>query len=123
MLFSLKGFTIIIILYSKILIFFNWKMSLTDKNQLGFCYYWFYGHNQNPVKHQRWSFGWFLNTSKGFIALYLMLEHLKYFLNDFFFYLGFLTQPFTNHRTAGEGGGHFFNSSVPLPPTSKTLRH
>ena len=34
----------------------------------------------------------------------------------FFFYLGFLSQPFTNHRTAGEGGGHFFNSSLPLLP-------
>ena len=32
----------------------------------------------------------------------------------FFFYLGCLSQPFTNHRTAGEGGGHFFNSSLPL---------
>ena len=41
----------------------------------------------------------------------------------FFFYLGFLSRPFTNHRTAGEGGGHFFNSSLPLPPTSQTLRH
>ena len=28
----------------------------------------------------------------------------------FFFYLGFLSQPFTNHRAAGEGGGHFFSS-------------
>ena len=28
----------------------------------------------------------------------------------FFFYLGFLSQPFTNHRTAGEEGGYFFNS-------------
>ena len=27
------------------------------------------------------------------------------------------------HRTAGEGGGHFFNSSLPLPPASQTLRH
>ena len=40
----------------------------------------------------------------------------------FFFYLGFLSRPFTNHRTAGEGGGHFFNSSLPLPPASQTLR-
>ena len=29
------------------------------------------------------------------------------FLTLFFFYLGFLSQTFTNHRTAGEGGGHF----------------
>ena len=46
----------------------------------------------------------------------------------FFFYffvscLGFLSQPFTNHRTVGEGGGHFFNSSLPLPLASQTLRH
>ena len=27
----------------------------------------------------------------------------------FFFYQGFLSRPFTNHRTAGEGGGHFFS--------------
>ena len=36
----------------------------------------------------------------------------------FFFYLGFLSQPFMNHRTAGEGEGHSFKSSTPLPPTS-----
>ena len=43
--------------------------------------------------------------------------------NLFFFYLCFLSQPFTNHGTAGEGGGHFFNSSLPLPPASQTFRH
>ena len=31
----------------------------------------------------------------------------------FFFYLGFLSRTFTNHRTAREGGGHFFSSSLP----------
>ena len=41
----------------------------------------------------------------------------------FFFYLGFLSWPFANHRTTGEGEGHFFNFSLPLPPTSQTLRH
>ena len=39
----------------------------------------------------------------------------------FFFYLGFLSRTFTNHWTAGEGGGYFFNSSLPLPPSSQTL--
>ena len=28
------------------------------------------------------------------------------------FYLGFLSQTFTNHRAAGERGGHFFKSSL-----------
>ena len=39
------------------------------------------------------------------------------------FYLGFVSGTFTNHRTAGEEGGHSFNSSLPLPPASQTLRH
>ena len=29
-----------------------------------------------------------------------------------FFYLDFLSQAFTNHRTAGEGGGHFFKACI-----------
>ena len=41
----------------------------------------------------------------------------------FFFYLGFLSQTFTIHGTAGEVGGYLFNSSLPLPPASHTLRH
>ena len=41
----------------------------------------------------------------------------------FFSYLGFLSRTFTIHRTAGEGGGYLFNSSLPLPPASQTLRH
>ena len=50
---------------------------------------------------------------------------LKLIKKSFFFsfYLGFLSQPFTNHRTAGDEGGHFFNFSLPLPPASQTLRH
>ena len=40
-----------------------------------------------------------------------------------FFYLGFHSQTFTNHRTAGEGRRHFFSSSLPLPPAPHTLRH
>ena len=41
----------------------------------------------------------------------------------FFFYMAFLSQTFMMYRTAGEGGGYLFNSSLPLPPTSQTLRH
>ena len=55
-----------------------------------------------------------------------MLQDVAYgvtILKLFFSYLGFLSRRFTNHRTAGEGGGHFFNSSIPLPPVSQTLRH
>ena len=41
----------------------------------------------------------------------------------FFFYLGFLSQTFMNHRTAGEGGGYLFNSPLPFPPALQTLGH
>ena len=41
----------------------------------------------------------------------------------FLFYLGFLSRTFTIHRTAGGAGGYLFNSSLPHPPTSRTLRH
>ena len=33
-----------------------------------------------------------------------------------FFFLSFLSRTCTNHGTAGEGGGRFFDSSLPLPP-------
>ena len=36
----------------------------------------------------------------------------------FFFYTVFFSRPFMNHRTVGDGGKHFFNSSQPLPLTS-----
>ena len=39
----------------------------------------------------------------------------------FLFYLGFLSQSFPIHRTAGEGGGYLFNSFLPLPPVSQIL--
>ena len=43
--------------------------------------------------------------------------------NHLFFYLGFLSQPFANHRAAGEGGGDFFSSSPPHLLASRALRH
>ena len=41
----------------------------------------------------------------------------------FFFYVGFLSRTFTIPNAAGEGGGYLFNSSLPLPSASQTLRH
>ena len=57
-----------------------------------------------------------------FLRTPFFVEHLLFFL-FLFFYLGFLSQPFTNHRTTREGSGHFFNSSLLIPPTSRTLKH
>ena len=54
--------------------------------------------------------------------LKLLLRSSSFFF-FFFFYLGFLSRTFTIHGTAGEGGGYLFNSSLPLPPASQTLRH
>ena len=41
----------------------------------------------------------------------------------FFFYLGFFSQTFTIRRTAVEGGGYLFNSSLRRPPASQILRN
>ena len=41
---------------------------------------------------------------------------------SFLFYSGFLSRTFTIHVTTREGGGYFFNSSLPLPPASQTLK-
>ena len=73
-----------------------------------------------------------LNTivSKLFSIAYFPQKILSgycsgFFLSFFFvfFYWGFLSQPFTNHRTAGEGRGHLFNFLLPLPPALQTFRH
>ena len=66
-----------------------------------------------------------------FIVNFEHISHLSlvFLLSDmaeFFFCLGFLSQPFRNHRTAGEGGPYHSISltpSLPLPPTSQTLRN
>ena len=44
------------------------------------------------------------------------------FENNFFLSVFFFSPPFTDHKTAGEGGRHFLNSSLPLPPASQTVR-
>ena len=50
---------------------------------------------------------------------------LSFFLSFFFFfcYMCFLPQAFTIHRIAVEGEGYLFNSSLPCPSTSQTLRY
>ena len=40
-----------------------------------------------------------------------------------FFYVGFLSRTFMNHRTAGEGAGHFINSSLSHRSASQALRY
>ena len=62
------------------------------------------------------------------LGLINMVTHfliLLFFSFFFFFFcrvfLGFLSRTFTIHRTAGEGGGYFSKSSLPLPPALKHL--
>ena len=77
-----------------------------------------------------WSIPFLYFCFKRFIVLLSVLicatlQMMPYFwiaINIFSFYLGFLSQ-FTNYRTAGEQGGHFFNYPLPLPPASRILRH
>ena len=40
----------------------------------------------------------------------------------FFFYLGFFTNIY-NLQTALEEGRYLFNTSLPIPPASQTLKH
>ena len=51
------------------------------------------------------------------------LSRQRFFFLFSFFYLSFLSRTLLNHRTAGEWGRHFFNSSLPLPPASQILTH
>ena len=64
-------------------------------------------------------FGSFKNP----FAMITSLPEVYFRFRRFFFYLGFLSQTFTIHKIAGEEGGYLFNSSLPLPPASKTLKH
>ena len=53
-----------------------------------------------------------------------LLAHMEQNLGNIgsWVYLGFLSRKLTNHRTVEEGGGNFFNSLLPFPPASQTLR-
>ena len=60
-----------------------------------------------------------------FVYATILVSRNVYFYLDLlgiyiFFYLGFLSQTFTIHRTTGEGGGYFCYSSL---SASQTLRH
>ena len=89
--------------------------------------------NLNRFHTLLWCFYYWLWSGKCQLDLYvydhvifIFIEFVFFFVFVFFLfflYLDFLSQPFTNHRTVGEGGGHFFNCSLPLPPASQTLRH
>ena len=46
--------------------------------------------------------------------------YIYIYIYIYIFYLGFLPQPFTNHATTGEEGGHFL---TPFSPALQTLRY
>ena len=54
------------------------------------------------------------------IAAFIIFMKWK---SPFFFYLGFASRTFANHRTAREGGGYSIDSLLPFPPASQALRH
>ena len=49
--------------------------------------------------------------------------HITYIYIYIYIYMLFLSLEFMIHRTTGERGAYPFHSSVPIPPTSQTLRH
>ena len=73
---------------------------------------------------------WYV-TNGYFFRLYLLQSFIweniyiraTYLYLLFLLYLGFLSRTLTIHNTAVEGGGYQFNSFLPLPPSSKILRH
>ena len=61
-------------------------------------------------------------------AFVVNFEHISLLFLVFLFFpclfnVGFISQTLKNHSTAGEGEGHFINSSLKIPPVSQTLRH
>ena len=68
------------------------------------------------VIHSSNSFNSNLNHTKDFTA-----QKINFSIENFFFFLGLFSQPFTNHRNAGEGGGCM--SLIPLYPFDPLHRH
>ena len=65
----------------------------------------------------KWTWIVFVISTRVLNYLRLPLDiYNKNHIANFFFYLGFLSRTFTNHRTAGEVGGHFSISSLPNCP-------
>ena len=60
---------------------------------------------------------------KGLLKVINEPENYHNLKEIFFFYLGFLAHTFTNRRTVREGGNHFLNSFLILPPFLQTLSH
>ena len=75
-----------------------------------------------PSLSKKWRPFKILKKKSFYRCFFGKTKKFKTLILTFFFYLGFLWQPITNHRTAGEGRGYFFNSPLPLPSASQTLR-
>ena len=73
--------------------------------------------NPNRIQTIVSSFFFFAN------CVYCYICYVFKILVPLFGHCFFFSETFTNHRTVGEGGVHFFNSSLPRSPTSQTLRH
>ena len=83
-----------------------------------------YDINRESAKISALSLGKIDKYYRGrYIYFLIKVEQAKFIYYPFIFYLGFLSWIFTIHSTEGEGGGHFFNSSLPIPHASQTSRH
>ena len=100
----------------------SWRWFLSYRNQSIdlFCksMYWFL---YRDLRHERFK-TLFINIH--WESCLHVIKHnllfLFFFLSFFSFY--FLSQIFTIHKAAGEGGGYILMSLLPLPPASQTLR-
>ena len=63
------------------------------------------------------------DINKNKIIWFVLFYKKNIFGDISFFHLGFLSETFTIHRAVGERRDNLFNSSLPLPPASQTLRY
>ena len=107
---------------------YNWMQNYIFQ-YLWYCILIFLRTNYNLLWQVGWFFTWWvegiITSSDSSLTQNIIRETIKVGekKDGFFFCLSFLLRTFTNHRTVGEGERHFFNSSLPLPTASQTLRY
>ena len=106
-------------LINNIITFIYWRVERDLKCHsiwIFWCYEYYYFYSKTWHINSR---EWRCDSTLHYSTTCSLFKSMASF---FFYYLGFLSRTFPNHKTAGEWGGHFFHSSLPHPPTSQTIR-
>ena len=90
----------------------EWRWGWCDKDKAKSC----------PIKS--FTQFWLCQNMDVELPIYIEKEVILTFNSFYFvFYFGSPSRAFKIHRTVRKGGGCLFNSSLPLPPASQTIRH